>query len=288
MTRLSKGFWLCNMLLLIFLTTTPTKGQNNFEDFADQLHAETDDIDFALKEYLRAYYFSNASDNDTLITKIAQLYFLKCNYDKALQYYDLKYFQSKDFNVKNLALEGKILSNIAKNNPNQALINAHQMTVFDTSSLDTKYFYISFCSLLRKDYKSSLSNLKLISYVTSSTAKKLENVIGKITKIDQKNPNYAIFWSAFLPGLGQTIYRDYKDGFKSFALISGLAILFFEISNKISFADAILSVGPWITRYEIGGLVNAKKTAIKSIDIKRNEEIIQFISIIQSAKFSKI
>lgn len=285
MRKLSRQFWLCNCAILIVVFSVNTSlCQTSMESFADSILIRTQDSDFALKEYLRAYYFSNGDEDEQLLTKIANIYSAKGQYDKALQYLDMKYFGTNDIAVKNEALEGKVLIFIAKNQLNQALINAYQLNIIDSTSCNTKNFYVGFCMLLKKEYKTSLEQFKKLFYLDSSEFKIIEKIVANIEKIDKKNPNKAIFFSALLPGLGQTIYGDPVDGLKSFGLISGLTVLMFEISSKLTFADALLSVGPWITRYEIGGMANAKQTAVKYIRNKKNKEISNFLTSVHQAK----
>lgn len=82
-----------------------------------------------------------------------------------------------------------------------------------------------------------------------------------------------MFYSAMVPGLGQALNGDTKDGLKSLALMVALGAVFIEVSTVLSLGDAIISVSPWLIRYFAGVDDQCFKIAKERIKHKKGMEI---------------
>ncbi|MBK7636290.1 MAG: hypothetical protein WAT22_18205 [Saprospiraceae bacterium] len=256
----------CSFLLNIYLT-----GQVPSQEFAEKLYA-TQQYEYALKEYLRVYFVSKDNSSDLLI-KISNLYAQLNNPEKSLKYADLYFFGNEDWDKKNDAIRSKILVHLKNEDYESALVSANQLKDVDIESADNKRFYIGLCQLLQKTPVTEDNELLFLTYLTDHDKRLLSDRFTTIQKLHQKNPYTAMFYSAMVPGLGQALNGDTKDGLKSLALMVALGAVFIEVSTVLSLGDAIISVSPWLIRYFAGGMINASKIAKERIKHKKGMEI---------------
>lgn len=263
-----------NLILNIYMSAQPTT-----VGFADNLYINQQ-YEYALKEYLRIYFLKRDHTSDLLL-KISNLYSQLNQPEKSLKYADLYFFGNEDLNKKNDAIRTKILVFLKSKDYESALISANQLKEIDITSTDTKNFYTGLCHLLQKIPQIKDNELLLLSYLTEDDKKNLIKKLDNFQKVHLKNPYNAMFYSAMVPGLGQTLNGNLSDGLKSFMLMGTLGLIFIEVSQVLSFGDAIISVSPWIIRYFAGGMINASKQAkLKTVHEKERiiTEIMQHLA----------
>lgn len=81
-------------------------------------------------------------------------------------------------------------------------------------------------------------------------------------KAAKVKPNLAMWMSVFVPGSGQILYGNWKDGLNSMALTTALVGLYFNYVIEFSLVEGYLVVLPWFQRYHKGGYMKAKQTAL--------------------------
>jgi hypothetical protein len=263
-----------NLILNIYMSAQPTA-----VGFADNLYINQQ-YEYALKEYLRIYFLKRDHTSDLLL-KISNLYSQLNQPEKSLKYADLYFFGNADLYKKNEAIRTKILVFLKSKDYESALISANQLKEIDTASTDTKYFYTGLCHLLQKTPQIKDNELLLLSYLNEDDKENLIKKLDNFQKVHLKNPYNAMFYSAIVPGLGQTLNGNLSDGLKSFMLMGTLGLIFIEVSQVLSFGDAIISVSPWMIRYFAGGMINASKQAkLKTVHEKERiiTEIMQHLA----------
>lgn len=273
-------------LILIFnLIAYIGDAQRAPESFADSLLANGL-YDAALKEYLRCIYFHEELLDTQTYIKTAEL-FLKMNKPtKCLEYLDLHYFRYHHLsNEKNRVIVRKTQVLMSLGDYFGALsqmIQYHPDSITDT---DTQHFYLGILHLMTENYEQSQSELFKLSYLSIENRDLITSKIKKAIKISQRKTHIAGVESAIIPGLGQFLNGDKIDALKSFILIASLSILMADVSLTYSLSDALISVGPWLTRYYIGGITNAQNQALRKKQSDYNDlilEIVRYIKICQS------
>lgn len=242
----------------------------NFEEtieFADN-QFKSEKLANALKTYQRALFFSEGKKNLYLFRQIAEISYLKNDYETAQKYFGYAYNQSDDDSLKTELLISKASSQILNKNYNLALIDL--FSVSDTSGDIQKRlsFYIATCYFGLEDFKQSKSYFELC-LASKDTAVLSELFSSK--NLMSPSPKTAKIMSIFLPGLGQTYSGDLKSGLNSLLLTSGLIALGINISIRYTPVDAIFAILPWIQRYYTGGYIKAEGIAIRKRQLKRNE-----------------
>lgn len=278
-----------NIILLILCFSLKTFSgicQSKNELFADSL-VKCGQQDFALKEYLRCIFYNKNDAGNDLYLKISSIFRAKDDYAKSIEYADYHYFRfSGNIPEQNKAIIEKIKVYLKKNEPNEALISASQLKAVTHEEKNTKRFYIGLSHLMRRDINLAKEHFSALTYLDSVNKSRMINLLDMIKNKDIKNPNNSMIYSAIIPGLGQAINGNYSDGFKSLMLITGLGVIFIEISKSLSFGNAVISVTPWLIRYFVGGMINASNQAKikKEIDIRKL--IFEVVAIIQIASKS--
>ena len=81
-------------------------------------------------------------------------------------------------------------------------------------------------------------------------------------KAEKVKPNLAMWMSVVIPGSGQMLYGNWRDGLNSLALTTALVGLYFNYVVEFSLVEGYLVVLPWFQRYHKGGYMKAKETAL--------------------------
>jgi tetratricopeptide (TPR) repeat protein len=250
----------------------------NFEEtlkFADYQFS-SGKLTEASKTFQRALFFSEGRQNLYIFRKIAEISYLRMDYESAQKYYGLAYNLSDDESLKTELLFDKASCQILNKNYQNALIDL--FSVNDTSDviqrrlnffLGTCYFGLEDFSRAEKYFESctDLKDRKELAFLFS----------GK--KLLSPSPKKARIMSMILPGLGQTYSGDIKSGLNSLFLTSGLIALGIKISISYSPIDAIFAILPWYQRYYTGGYGKAEDIARKRLEQKRNSTYTRILKL---------
>jgi hypothetical protein len=131
------------------------------------------------------------------------------------------------------------------------------------ASLKKQYFK-SIAYFLKEDFEQF--EKIFIEYVADLNLESNQHFIdleGYNLRAEKVKPNLAMWMSVFLPGSGQILYGNWKDGINSMALTAALVGLYFNYVIEFSLVEGYLVVLPWFQRYHKGGYLKAKETALK-------------------------
>ena len=221
------------------------------------------------------------SNNILNLKYLADSYQNTKSYDKALVHYSLIYNISKNDSIKNEVIIEMAKTYILQEKYDYAKIEALNIKEINQTFTDRKNYYLSIISFYLNDFESSKNYLLLISNLSVSTQKIINDVYKSALKSHLRpNPKVASFLSMVLPGSGQLYCGEFKSGINSF-LLTGTAITVYTlISIRYSFIDAILGVFPYYQRYYTGGVINAQNMAKNKIKMKKMKTIKEINEII--------
>jgi tetratricopeptide (TPR) repeat protein len=215
---------------------------------------------------------------------IAESYFNLQDWENAANNYERAFFSQENDSLKNEIVIKKAICYIfldkylyAKN---------ELLSISDNSS---NYFnqkrdlYLGIVYIHLKDYEASELAIRN-ALLGTINPEQIEKVLKSIKSAEKINPKMAVFYSAMIPGLGQVIHHEYKDGINSFAINVIFAGLFLYTGINYSFLDAFVSIFPWFQRYYAGGAKNAKIAAINRKQGKLNETTVQIIELYDNKK----
>ncbi len=245
--------------------------------------SQIEDSEFALKEQLRVYFF-DAGNKQKNALNVAALFSKNGDINNAIKYLDIGFFASKKSEIKDSIRFEK--ANLYSQNAQytKAKIELIQISTSSIRNSDKYHFYRGFIDYFDDKYEDGFEHLRKISYLNDIDKNQLHEILVSL----KKNKNTSLKWyqvaSGIIPGMGQYIAGDFKGGLNSTLLNGGLIYLFFSVANNLSYADAFLSVSPWLMRYFIGGVGNAKKAARNKIKRKKKKYIDQSLRLIENAQ----
>ena len=262
-------------------------GQSSPLEYANRLF-EQQQTDAALKEYLRAYYLDQNNANPEVCGRIAKCFLLKGDDENALKYLDLYFFKlpNTDARRNEVRFEKQKIF-LVREEYQRALAEILQVTKRLEPDLDRFHFMTAINYFFADQFEKGRSHLDKLSYRPWLDSVAVTAIIKDLEKNSKKNPSKARWMSAIVPGSGQIANGEIKDGLNSMALYVVFGLLYIDLIPEIGLADATLSVGPWITRYYLGGLSNAVKAAKNNKLNKRQRGIQKLINELEKARNQK-
>ncbi len=225
----------------------------------------------AIKEYQRYLYYSGQEDIDVLVKLADGLYELQ-NYDLALQYYEQIYYLSDNPAVKFRSRLREINYHIDHKVYNEALVVLYSVrSDYYDSYPEIIDFLFAICHYGLEEFEKSEDYFLDIAESDSTATKQIKEIFSNKKKFYKPNPKTISILSLFIPGLGQIISGDYKEGLNSFILVEGIGVLAVYVGFRYSIIDAVFTVLPWYQRYLLGGSDKAEKIAIRKRAENRNE-----------------
>ncbi|MGM0582002.1 MAG: CDC27 family protein [Bacteroidota bacterium] len=212
--------------------------------------------------YERAIYFAENTSPETYF-KLAEAYFLKGDVERAIQFYNNASFLEQDIEKKNDYIFKKCLAYLSINNYNQAIITLGAVNDFNNPDANLKkQYYKSIAYFLKEDYNQFQNIFEgYAEEMNLNSNNAYFNVNEFNNKADKVKPNLAMWMSVFVPGSGQILYGNWKDGLNSMGLTAALVGLYFNYVVQFSVFEGYLVVLPWFQRYHKGGYMIAKQTA---------------------------
>lgn len=212
----------------------------------------------ALLEYQRAYFFSDGEVKSKIGARIGDCYLLVNDLVSACNYYDSAVIHTKDkTSITDLQFR-KVLCLILDENFGYALIEINKIEVdSDSYQQKRKYLYQGICHFGIKQYDLSLDCLRN-SLPATDTVKliNLERFFENHRILNRPDKTLATILSIILPGTGQIYSGDFKSGMNSMLLLGGL----YFIGSTMSVTGFIIVI-PFLYRYYIGGILNARQLA---------------------------
>lgn len=271
--------------LIISLTigfTTSAQSVTEVVEFANR-QFEAGNYTIASKEYNRAFFFGYEY-KDILSLQIAKCYTQLGENELSKKFYDKAYLLSHTDSLKNEAILGKSFSLLIDEQFVLVISELFNLSDNATTNQQIRYHFIKGIAHFGiNDDSTSLKEFQKIiplSGLNDSCATALQNEYNKLFRYQKKyNPTRAYIMSAIIPGSGQFSVGAVKEGINSMILIGALYLISFKVVALYSVLDAMIALFPWIQRYYIGGMDNAKAIANAKIKAKRYESYNNIIEL---------
>ena len=212
----------------------------------------------AILEFKRIQYFDALYKTDSIHTMLAHAYFACTEYEQALFHYS----QVENANTLRKA-SCYILTNqyeLAQtelytytHNGNEPIVDYYMLQAclnLQTQNLDSAYYYAQ----------------KLLEYTQDSSLVQVHESFSLLEKKFSQSLIFPQIASAIIPGLGLELTGHTKQGLRSFAVVSGLALAFTGTAYSYSVFDACISIAPWFIRYYVGQIKNVNNLHQLQID----------------------
>lgn len=235
----------------------------------------------AIKEYQRYLFYTGSEDIDVL-EKLADGLFELQYYDLALQYYEQIYYLSDNPAVKFRSRLKEINYHIDLKEYNQALVGLYSVRsdYYDRNS-EIIDFLFAICHYGLEEFERSEEYFLNIVESDPAATQEIKEIFSDKKKFNKPNPRTISILSLFIPGLGQIISGDLKEGLNSFILVEGIGVLAVYVGFRYSIIDAVFTVLPWYQRYLLGGSDKAEKIAIRKRAENRNEIFQEILEVLE-------
>ncbi|HER09072.1 MAG TPA: hypothetical protein ENO20_09200 [Bacteroides sp.] len=219
---------------------------------ADEQFA-TGNFTAALKEYQRILFFGEDHGYDEVYGRIADIYFQLEDYENAIVYYD---FAGKAVSSDSLKLEYAFSKILCYFKQDRFMLGLSD--IYDLPGTASPYFeakknlYAAICHFGLGETDQSLQYFAGV--VDSSGMAQIETLVADLRKHEKKfDPDKLEMMSIFLPGLGQLVGGDIKNGLNSILLLGGIAAYSLHTAVTYSILDGTLFLLTWFYRYYTGG-----------------------------------
>lgn len=107
----------------------------------------------------------------------------------------------------------------------------------------------------------------------------LHTLLNKHYKAVNFNPNAAAFYSAILPGLGQSVHGDFKNGINSFVINAALITAFVYTGIQYNFISSFLFFSVYWPRFYIGGMSSSKDIAARKLKAIQKQYLHSYLKV---------
>ncbi len=227
----------------------------------------------ALKEYLRLFYFDRDGAYPGIEAKIASCFSKLNDPENAIKYYQLFLGNSDEYSKEKedvfYSLVQELIADQSYKIALSELFQCHPKII--SANSDRYYFHLGMTYLFDHNVLDADHAFQKLSYIAEIEQDSYESILNKIQKTINRKHRRAKIWSAIIPGMGQAINDDVRDGLNSFTINGSLVIIFIQVAKSLTVADAALTVVPWFFRFYTGGIKNAGQ-ASKTFQSKKLKE----------------
>ncbi len=224
--------------------------------------------DEAVRLYSRVLFFSEVDSIDILAhTQLAQVYKSTQKFDQAAWHYHQAAWMSK---LDSLDMEAAWCYLYQK----QAKDGLNILEKVDSSTVNRSEYFLLYglCyEWMNQDSSALHWYEKYYTQLSSEKVYSFRELDKKLLKFNYRNGTSAAVLSAVVPGLGQTYSGNFKDGVNSFLLNGTLVAGMIYTSVQYTWIDGVMAFSPWLFRYYVGGIANAKQQTLKNNERRKKQ-----------------
>jgi tetratricopeptide (TPR) repeat protein len=252
--------------------------------FADSLF-QNGNYESALKNYNRAFFFSQFQNQGNLYLKIGNCLSAEKKYIEAVDAYDKSFAFFDNDSVKTEICLKKAYCFIFSENYLQATAELIFLQTPQNQELQQKINLASATAYFgENDYEKAQTAFKnSVPDSRPDLKNAVDSVFRHINRLNRPNPNLAMVLSSIFPGSGQIFVGDFRNGANAFLLSTLFATIGFRVALIYSPTDAVITIAPWFLRYYKGNIREAKKSANERKSIKKNRIFNQILDVVSKA-----
>ena len=250
------------------------------KSFSDE-QFEKGNYALALKEYQRVQLFDTEDLYTDIYYKVASIYYLQNDYDKAIEYFNFAWRSEPNDSARiEIALK-KAFCNFKQSNYFAALNELFDIPETNTRYFENKknlYFAISYFGLNNFD----AANYHFSQIVNPEIQAEIAEVFTDFIRFKKKyRPEKVEMMSLFLPGLGQMFVGDYSSGLNSILLLTAVSFYAAYTASSYGLIDGALVLSSWFYRYYMGGSMKAKMAADEKLIEEKIRVYAELISLVE-------
>jgi tetratricopeptide (TPR) repeat protein len=271
-----------SIVVICLIRTIQVSGQGLqfVVEFADREYL-SGNYESAVREYQRALLFSFDTTQPYLHRQIGLCFFSLSDFEKAGQFLREA---SQSYATDSLRLEctfGSISSNIQQKRFFTAL---DELSLIPESKTDyfkrKKLFYTGICHWGTFHYDEAFNSFyKCVPEDQEDKLHRLQALESIFLKPSGPSPRLALFLS-IIPGIGQMYAGDFRSGLSSMMLCGFLVTSGYISVITLKSYLLLLYMIPWIKRYYVGGMMNAREIAERHIADRNYKIYLEILDIL--------
>lgn len=250
------------------------------KSFSDE-QFEKGNYALALKEYQRVQLFDTENLYTDIYYKVASIYYLQNNFERAIEYFNFAWRSEPDDSSKTEIALKKAFCNFKQSNYFAALNELFDIPETNSRYFENKknlYFAISYFGL--NDFEKA--NFYFSQVVTPETQAGIAQVFTDFIRFKRKyKPEKVEMMSMFLPGLGQMYVGEFGSGLNSILLLTAISFYAAYTASSYGLLDGALVLSSWFYRYYTGGSMKAKMAADEKLIEEKARVYAELISLVE-------
>lgn len=239
--------------------------------------------DVAIKSFKRVQFFDEQNNFPGVYRMLADCYFQKANYEDAYYYYDLASVQPANDSVLPDIITRKVTCKLFEHQYQEALIELLSFNGYQDALQQRQfnmlfgitYFYLGEYNESKQYFLRSADSTGFQQIASLNTE------FTRLKHIEKRyNPKTARVMSIIIPGSGQMLAGDYRNGTNSLLLITGLLTATAALSGTLSIFDSFIIIAPWFQRYYMGGYQKAYEITKLKQQKEKNKVLAQIVKLL--------
>lgn len=238
----------------------------------------------AVKALNRLVFFDNSVQFPEAFRLLADSYYSLKEYSNAVYYYDLAITQSESDSLKAELTLSKASCRIHEGGFREAQVDLLSFTGTLNKCQQWQFEMLSAIVAFHLGQYEEARNLLLqcSEELNGDALPLIESGFERLSYLEKRyNPRFARVMSMVIPGSGQMVAGDYRNGVNSFLLVVGFIAAGVGISASVTFFDAALIIFPWFQRYYMGGYQKAYIIAMEKQLTEKNKVLAGLVNALQ-------
>jgi tetratricopeptide (TPR) repeat protein len=218
--------------------------------------------------YQRVAFFSHDSLHYKSLLGSADCYLALKDYPSALNYYSDALIAAHNMQHDDITFS-IIQCQLYLRQYKQATESLQSLDTTNENTLKRYLFYTGTLKFLENDFHSSEQCFDRLAGNDAHKKQQLDSIFRRNARIERIHPGLAFGCSLVLPGSGQILYGNWKEGANSLGLTIVFGALMYNTAVNYGAFTAITGITPWYIQYYRGGALNAKTLALQKKANKR-------------------
>jgi putative component of membrane protein insertase Oxa1/YidC/SpoIIIJ protein YidD len=277
------------LALLLFLEIIQPAGAQEIDKVilnADSL-SEVGEYENAILEYKRALFFSGSKNQPGIFEKLADCYVFIGDYQEAREHYERACEYYDNDSLKAGAIFHLALLDISQSRYYSASRNLKEIPLdISPELMSRKFLLLGVSSWGVGDYDLAFDYFSRCILPGDRQAAMEMDSLKELTKNKIRvRKNILPVMSGIIPGSGQIIAGNFRDGAISAALCGAIGTFGVASVYLLGQNGFFLFLGPWFLRYYVGGIKHTSDLVERNKIVEKNQILLSIMDIVHGCEF---
>lgn len=222
----------------------------------------------AVDRYQRVAFFSHDSLRYQSLLGCAESYFVLKDYSAALSFYSDALIADRYLKHDEITIS-IIQCQLYLKQYKEVSESLRSLDTNNVYTLKRYLFYTGILKFLEDDFTASQQSFNRLGGDNGYKKQQIDSLFRRNAGIKRIHPGLAFGCSLVLPGSGQILYGNWKEGANSLGLTVVFGALMYNTAVTYGVFNAITGITPWYIQYYRGGALKAKTLALQKKAKKR-------------------